>query len=468
MSVRGGGTPGLEAWKGIPPLVAVSALALLAAAPGGLRAGPDVAGTSANVIVVLDSSGSMRETLDTQDSADPLPLVDQPDEGEVVGDDPTSKLAQAKRVLSEVIKTSPEGVRFHLGKYGQSAAPKDFGPTPGDRFLYATTDPLAAGIYVNLNGDGSAPPGVKRSARDQRTVGGVTTYYLFAGRFWNGQRIQVLSDGSQARVVSSAAGSNPAFLELQRKSRSGQPMSPPVRFSLKGIRWNKANRQEDPADRPAVLMNNASCGGFAPLTSDAAEMDRYLAPELKIKDDGSIDGYEEGPLGAPPTSPPREYGIRASGLTPLAGTLIDIRKRLGSSWSGLLEAKTFVILVTDGDDTCLDELTGDVSVSRADDRALRAAHKAQLLLQGTKVPVFVVTFGRDVSARRSQWIAWGGSGMVRESTGVGDAARWASAPAEADRGACKTCRDAITAADAAELSAGLRKAVEAGLNGSGR
>jgi hypothetical protein len=430
-----------------------------------LDAGPALPQTTgADVILVLDSSGSMRDTPDARDGGDPLTLVDSADEGEVVGDDPASKLAQAKRVLMEVVDTAPPGVRFHLGKYRQSTVPADFGPDPRNRFLYATNDPDAAEVLINPEADGAAAPGLKRSLRDWRPISGVNTYYLLAGRFWNGQRIDVLPDGSQARVAAGAAGSLPAFVDVQRRSRSGLPMGPPVRVHFRGVRWNKANRHENPANRLAVLADNASCGGFVRLTSDTAEMSRFLGPELRIGADGSIDGYSEGSPGAPPLVPPREYGIRASGLTPLAGALADIRDLLASSWRGVLGDRTFVMLLTDGDDTCRDKTTGDVAVSTADARALRAAHKAQLLFQGARVPVVVVTFGTDVSARRSHWIAWGGSGLVRPTTGTGEAIRWSSPPTDADRAACASCRDALTARDAVELGAAVRKAIDLGLD----
>jgi len=287
---------------------------------------------------------------------------------------------------------------------------------------------------------------------------------VLAGRFWNGETVEVREDGGRARVVSRGIGGNPPFVDIQRRSRTGQPMGPPVRFRFQGIRWHKANRTENMANRLAVLANNASCGGFASLTSDAGEMSRYLGPELQIGPSGSITGYIEGSLGAPPAALPRAYGIRASGLTPLANALADIGDRFASSWSGLAAEKTFVILLTDGDDTCIDRKTGDVAVSTADARALRAAHRAQLIAQAAKVPVIVVTFGNDVSVRRSQWIAWGGTGLIRATTGTGEAMRWASPPTDAERKACASCRDALTARNATELEAAVRKAIDVGLH----
>jgi hypothetical protein len=429
----------------------------------------DPLSTPVNVIIVLDSSGSMRETPDARDSGDTLGLVDSPAEGELVGDDPSSKLAQAKQVLREVLKTATPDLRFHVARYRQSTAPEDHGPELRDRFLYSTTDPAAATLVVNPDGDGASPPGLRRSARDQRTAGEVTTYYLFAGRFWNGERIEVLPDGSGATVVSTGRPSKPATFDVQKKSRSGQRIGSPVRFSFRGARWNKANRPEDPTQRPAVLLNNASCSGIEPLFSwrqGDGELAPYLEPELRVRDDGSVEGYMEGSLGAPPAKPPTQFGIRASGLTPLAGALIDIRTRLASSY--LAKDRTFVVLLTDGDDTCTDGLTGDLAVSRADQRALRAAYQAQQVREQAGTPVFVVTFGTGVSKNRSDWIAWAGTGLARETTGTGESTRWTRPPSASERAACRRCQDAFTASNAQELSAGLQRAIEAGSKWTGR
>jgi len=118
----------------------------------------------------------MRDTPDARDSAnDRLSLVDSPDEGEVVADDPASKLAQAKHVLAGIVAASPSGLRFHLGQYRQSTTPADFGPDVQNRFLYATTDPIGADVLVNPTADGAAAPGLKRSPRDWRVIEGVKT-----------------------------------------------------------------------------------------------------------------------------------------------------------------------------------------------------------------------------------------------------------------------------------------------------
>lgn len=90
-----------------------------------------------NVIVVLDSSGSMRESPDGS--------VTFPRLG---GDWPGSKLYQAKQVLKQVIQANQDKVSFMFGQYTQSGSDLN-GDTPGnDRFFYSTTDGNASGLTV--------------------------------------------------------------------------------------------------------------------------------------------------------------------------------------------------------------------------------------------------------------------------------------------------------------------------------
>jgi len=450
----------------------LAALCLLVRLDG--TASPAEVAPRARIVVVLDSSGSMREAPLGRDSDDDGPLVDAVSEGELVGDDPESKLAQAKRVLAKVLETSPSGVRFLLGKYRQSAAEDDFGPEIADRFLYATMDSRASGLVVNPRGDGASRPGLKRAGGDEWRTGDVTSYYLFAGKLWNGQRVAVLADGTQPAVVADLGDFNPPFVELQVKDGAGRLVGSPVRFEFRGVRWNKANKKESPGNRAAVLRGNASCGGFAPLatvTPAGADglklLGSYLNPEVFLRQDGSIEGYVEGPLGAPPAKKPLERGIRASGMTPLAESLIDVGELLAAEDAGMAKEgtsppRTFVILVTDGDDTCVDRTTGQISSDMADLRALRVAHKAQTLAQRS-VPVFVVNFGTGVSSTRADWIAWAGSGMTRGSVGTGPAASWEAPPRPEERAGCQGCVDAFRALNAPELETALRGAIDRGL-----
>ena len=126
--------------------------------------------------------------------------------------------------------------------------------------------------------------------------------------------------------------------------------------------------------------------------------------------------------------------------------------------------------MTDGDDTCS---TATTTAGASDNLALRAAYRAQLLYApivtvpaidpASSVTTFVVAFGAGVSSNRSNWIAWGGSGMVKEpTTGTGDPQQWTTIPTAAERAACVTCRDAFVAGDAQALIDALQAAIDQG------
>ena len=67
----------------------------------------------------------------------------------------------------------------------------------------------------------------------------------------------------------------------------------------------------------------------------------------------------------------------------------------------------------------------------------------------SSVTTFVVAFGSGVSANRANWIAWGGSGMVKGTTGTAAIlSAWTTIPTAAERAACATCKDAFVAANA--------------------
>ena len=161
----------------------------------------------ANAIVVLDSSGSMREMTDGPGATSPVA-------GEVAGDDPTSKLAQAKTVLRSVIQANESKVSFQFGRYQQDAA--SYGPEPDNRFLYTKTclntdaacNAAANAIVVDCGiGDAACGSGLFRQANAtfRRTVGANTTYHLFTNRFYNGQNLRVRTSGSNGSTFSTGA-----------------------------------------------------------------------------------------------------------------------------------------------------------------------------------------------------------------------------------------------------------------------
>jgi hypothetical protein len=435
----------------------------------------------ANAIVVLDSSGSMREMTDG-------PGATSPAAGEVAGDDPTAKLAQAKSVLRSVITANETKVSFQFGRYEQDAA--SYGPEGANRFLYTKTclntdaacTAAANAIAVDC-GIGSAACGIglfkQANATFRRTVGTTTTYHLFANRFYNGQNIRVRTTGASGTIFSTSApgitpvsGVNPPYVFVQNITSTGALTGSNVKFDFKGIRWNKANA-------------NASCGGFHSLVGLAACTDNmqiddigpHLDPELDLTTvPGTIAGYANqapGTFGNGTPAQPPMRGIRASGFTPIAESLIDIKGIFNTLWGGSIaglnpKPRTFVIFVTDGDDTCSSS-AGPGSLSTTE-LALRAAHKAQQLYArvdaaepASSVTTFTVVFGTGVAVDQANWIAWGGSGMTGiPTTGGGAAQRWSRAPTPAERAACTTCRDAFVAANATDLNNALQTAIDQG------
>jgi hypothetical protein len=436
----------------------------------------------ANAIVVLDSSGSMREMPDAN-TADGSP--DTVAEGEAVGDDPTSKLAQAKAVLRTVVTDNQEEVSFQFGRYVQDAA--SYGPEAINRFLYtAQCDNANATCNADANAivvDNSSPgcnsagcgQGVYRVVGHKRTSGAFTYYHLFANTYFNGQKITVRTNGANGTTAAGVPSTTAPFVDVQRRTNTSPypATGNTVRFLFRGMRWAKGN------------STSASCGGFDSLVGLAACTDNvqidaigpHLDNELLLDAVGNISGYTNQAIGAAPGAAQRPpvTGIRASGMTPIAESLIDLKGVFNTMWSGSISGMnpkpgTFVIFVTDGDDSCTTSSSGTTDPATANERAWRAAHKAQQLYAriaaaepASSVTTFVVAFGTGASADRANWIAWGGSGMTGiPTTNSGSAQRWSRAPTAAERAACTTCRDAFVAATAADLSSALQTAIDQG------
>jgi hypothetical protein len=458
----------------------------------------------ANAIVVLDSSGSMREMPDAN-TADGSP--DTVGEGEVVGDDPVSKMAQAKAVLRSVVAANQDKVSFQFGRYVQDATLATYGPEAANRFLYtavcANTDAAcnnaANAIVVDCGGNAACGLGLYRTAAHRRTSGANTYYHLFANRYYNGQHLRVRTNGTNGSTfTTTAAGThqpsgptvppppavhNPPYVFVQNINNSNAPIGSNVRFNFRGMRWAKGN------------STSVSCGGFESLVGLADCLDNFqiddigphLDPELFINADGTLAGYTNQAVGGAPGAAQRPplRGIRASGMTPIAESLIDLKNDVFDPlWTSSISTmtpkpKTFVIFVTDGDDSCTTATSGTTDPTTANNRALRAAHKAQELYTrivaadpASSVTTFVVAFGTGTSGTRANWVAYAGSGMNQADnfnislTGTGAARRWSRAPTATDLRDCQdaghACRPAFVAATADELSAALQTAIDQG------
>jgi hypothetical protein len=427
----------------------------------------------ANVLLVLDSSGSMGETTGGVNTG---------------GDYSFSKLYQAKQVLKTLVSANQERVSFQFGKYSQ---PSPGAPNPPsqtltsltlpatNRFLYVSTDPNAASMVVNPTGTPASPGRIKRSTGDSFTESGITHHRAFAGRFFNGHRIYSTAGGTFCGLDPTVTPANPPYLEMQLKNACADASGtgPIARFEFGG------------ADSWSGATQATTCPGYVnlidmPACTDIAQLDDisipFLQNELDILGDGSIAGYSEDAAFAVNT-PPNELGIRSAGSTPIANSLTDFKPIFDNLWfNGTanvpaistqtpVKQRTFAIVVTDGDDTCGSTTTTDNTtlVDTDNERALRAAYRAELLHNrivptdpASGVPSFIVAFGLGAAPARANWEAWGGSGMSLPTVGTGSTQRWDVSPTPAQRAACTTCQDAFIAPTAQDLADALQQAID--------
>ena len=444
----------------------------------------------ANAFIILDSSGSMRERLDCVD-INGNGNCDTAAEGELVGDDQNAKLFLAKQVLKQVVTQNQTKVSFEFGRYVQA---NSYGPEASPYLYTCLTTAPSAGENACTAGTADFGFSVASMTRavgtDVRTFGGVTTYLLNSTAYHVNKHYFV---GNNSSTLCTNKGTNPGavgtlwappatatdwniapnpqpYIEIERfptGTTTCSGTSTVVRYYFRGVNWNKGN-------------TSASCGGFDPQTPLAAcnnddqisTIGPFLQPEVVPT---TIDGDTTANLrlssGANATN-----GIRASGFTPLAESLIDIQTIFGTTaTTGLWGAgatpisgmnpkpNTFVIIVTDGDDTCTGPSTS--SSSNLDGNARRAAAQAQSLYTGigtapvdpaSKVKTFVVVLGSGGDALRANQIAWAGTGMVQN---------WTSLSANiADKvaGGCPLCTDAFLASNASDLATALQTAIDQG------
>lgn len=327
---------------------------------------------------------------------------------------------------------------------------------------------------------------LNRTTAQAFTSGGVRTYYLQASRFFNGETYSVLNDttGTLCGVSSTVTPTNPPTVSLQRVSScGGGAVGAPVVFTYSGGQFSG---------------NSISCQGFNTKVnlvacnftgSQSATINPLLDLEIPLTATGlNLQGYAERQDGSwnTQTLPPTGPGIVADGATPIAGSIDDVRTLFNTLWTAgqnpgppILTAisshtapkeRTIVMFVTDGDDTCAGQASGDAN-------ARAAAYSGQLLYDpivggvqsptgfltagadpASSVTTYVVGFGAGASTNRLNWIAWGGSGMTRPVC----SGAWCTSPTAADRANCVTCQDAFLAPDAATLTAALQAILDQG------
>jgi hypothetical protein len=348
----------------------------------------------------------------------------------------------------------------------------------------------------------------------------VRTYNLDAGKFWNGETVFVDASGNACDIVPGLATAQPTVtLELTNNCASGAAAGDPNNkgvFTWDGGRvgTGAGTCQGFTAKVPLIPCNQLT----PPQYNNIAP---FLNNQVPLTATGTIPGYAERgdgsgfvstqPILNDPTDP---GGVIASSNTPLSQTINDVATLFGGA-SGLWHAgqaaplpvldaiklhlapreKTIFILVTDGDQNCTPFTLGMgiqapwVGVTSGDDEAaLGAAAAAQKLYNpdstankgnganagnvnpdGTingdpaaSVTTYLVTYGSGASKSRSDWIAWGGSGMRRAFGTFSGQDTWTTIPTQAERDACKTCIDSFQAPDADTLKSVLTKVINQG------
>ncbi len=438
-----------------------------------------------NILLVLSTSSTMSDTLNSPS----LPTASRLTLG---GDHPNSKLAIAKQTIRQFITDNQTTANFQLGIYEQPAnslfidtasgrLPAVAG-VPAHRFIYTTTDANATNITANPNLASLLALGnvVRNPATDNVTdAGGTTLFRLWSGVFFNGHSITVDSTGIVCSTTPGAiAVSNPAALQVQSLSSDcASAVSATATFTFQGVAGDWGNPAGSCAGH-LTKLNLASCSDADQLT----DFTPFLAPQLSV----DIATPNLRPVGYPdpdalPNPAITTFGLLNGGHQPIAETLIDLETQFTALYGSTISAinppgrrpKTAVILVTDGDDTCVDAAKPDTTLSTTtlDDNALRAAHKAQQLFApisvtdpASSVPTFVVGFGAGVTLTRANWIAFGGSGLTLPTTGTGTAERWTAAPTSAQLAACPDCQQAYDAPDGTRLYAALLDAVAQAAN----
>ncbi len=352
---------------------------------------------------------------------------------------------------------------------------------------------------------------------------GVRTYNLDAGKFWNGETVFVDSSGNACDIVPGTPTAQPTVtLELTTNCANGAASGD---INNKGVFTWDGGRVGTGAGTCQGFTSKVPlipCNQLTPpqYTSIAP----FLNNQVPLTATGTIPGYTErgdgsGYVATQPnlTDPIDPGGVIASSNTPLSQTINDVKTLFGGNgtssglWHGgqtaplpVLDAiklhlapreKTIFILVTDGDQNCTPFTLGMgiqapwTGVTSGDDEAaLGAAAAAQKLYSpdalGNKgnganagtvnadgtingdpaasVTTYLVTYGAGASKSRSDWIAWGGSGMRRAFGTFSGQDTWTTIPTQAERDACKTCIDSFQAPDADTLKDVLTRVINQG------
>jgi hypothetical protein len=337
----------------------------------------------------------------------------------------------------------------------------------------------------------------------------VTTYFLRAQKFWNGETVYVDGSGN-ACGISDGPPTNPPTVTLQLTSNcanaaaNADPANKAT-FSWGGGALNGAGGCRGFQSRVPLI----ACDQLSPPQFDA--IGPFLNNQLPLDASGSIVGYTESTDGlGTRLTPASPGGVMASSNTPLAQSVNDIRGKFADLWTNgqatptldpimnhvSPKEKTVVIMVTDGMQNCppfvQDNNTqigqapyNPTTMSKTDAGALGTAAATQKLYDpaangtasgasvnadgtisgdaASSVITYVVGFGLQPTDKpRLDVIAWGGSGMRQTLGTYSGQDTWTRFPTAGERAQCQTCTDAFLAPDPDTLRRVLQGVIDVG------
>ena len=496
-----------------------------------------------NVLIVLDTSGSMKWPSDRDDWT-------------LGADDPASRMAQAKAAIRAVVQTNQNRVNFGLVSYNIANLSKTInrgqnfegdGRIDGP-FIYVSADANAAPFYTphtsnddpatgggeneacaavdgffcrpsntfaNYDGINSGdvwrsfmnrastafadPPTAADTKYDDPYPAGCTPgggvlapvnltvpaamrcrYYMQSRLLRNGTRYTWNRTSNNVTTRMTAQVAIPGGCPLPPAGLLGHSFPAPCYQLVDQATGNVSTFYYS----SAIYENQAgnSCGGGALIASvaecnanNAALVLAKMDPELPVLPSGALNGvpvapgnptfdYADGHFDGDQTP---DVGLRADQSTPLGGTLDFIRTVNPQAFPAgpvVASQRNFVILVTDGDDTCSDPGNLDHSAVLAGEAAERLYNNFNPNT-GTGdfrhwAETFVVGFASAVNPARVNVIAQAGSGRNINNGAATPAAALAGAPCAPGA----NCRDAFFASNTQQLIDILNAALEQASN----
>lgn len=425
--------------------------------------------TKPNVVLLIDSSTSMRAPVPTS--------------GQILTNHPASRFSLAKQAARQIVVDNQERVQFELGQYGYQnlsangstytyvggcSTDATYPTYPGGPTSYAACNTLYTSFSVVYNGTTGITADSGLDLDNNVTGGDNTRYYdLTSTKFYNGTTVVVDTSGNvTSRDMTPAGDATRAWVDIKETS-SGTP----ARFYFAGP--------------TSAYGSSVNCDGYLqvvslmPCSAGVTQIDTigpHLDPEILVSD-GVIKHrttgatiVNEGDTFNTGTLLNAQGGLKATSYTPIADSLQDIKGLFTTLWNDTLrhepiKRRTYVIVVTDGDDTCNN---GSANGGTADGRAKSTAYWAERLHTQidanpeSAVETMIVVFGPQAldttSMGYADWAAAAGSGLDLADDGA-DA--WTQSTTDINNAvtACTTCRRAFAASTLDELTAALQATI---------